>query len=83
MTYRELKNRRTRYSGQAIVEYIIIIAIVAIAAITVLGFFSDRIRTLIAGASSELGDDKAAQEVDAKSASDKMKEMDKDGLGED
>ena len=83
MTYRELKNGRRRSSGQAIVEYIIIIAIVAVAAITVLGFFSDRIRTLIAGAASELGDDQAAAEVDGKSAADKMKDMDKDGLGDD
>ena len=59
--------RRKRKSGQAIVEYIIIIVIVAVAALTVMGFFSDRIRTIIAGAASSFGDNNASQEVDNKS----------------
>ena len=44
-----MKLRRHRRKGQAIVEYIIIIVIVAVAALTVMGLFSDRIRTIIAG----------------------------------
>ena len=41
-----MKLRRHRRKGQAIVEYIIIIVIVAVAALTVMGLFSDRIRTI-------------------------------------
>lgn len=82
MTFRELKKARKHSAGQAIVEYIIIIAIVAIAAITVLGFFSDRIRTIIAGAASELGDTQAADEVNNKGAKDIVKDMDADGLSD-
>lgn len=46
-----------RKSGQAMVEYIIIVVIVAIAAIAVFGIFSDRIREMIGGATEELGGD--------------------------
>jgi Flp pilus assembly pilin Flp len=44
-----------RKSGQAMVEYIIIVVIVAIAAIAVFGVFSDRIREMLGGATEELG----------------------------
>ncbi len=37
------------------VEYIIIVVIVAIAALVVMGSFSNRIRTMIAGATVSLG----------------------------
>ena len=50
-----LKKFRKTQSGQAIVEYIIIVALVAIAAITVISLFSDRIRELFSGATEELG----------------------------
>ena len=49
-----MKLGRNRRKGQAIVEYIIIIVIVAVAALTVMGLFSDRIRTIIAGVASTL-----------------------------
>ena len=39
--------KRRSSGGQAILEYIIIIALVAVAALTVLGLFGDRIRGLI------------------------------------
>ena len=41
--------KRRSSGGQAILEYIIILALVAVAALTVLGLFGDRIRELIAG----------------------------------
>ena len=41
--------KRRSSGGQAILEYIIVIALVAVAALTVLGLFGDRIRQLIAG----------------------------------
>ncbi|MBE6408121.1 MAG: Flp family type IVb pilin [Lentisphaerae bacterium] len=50
-----LKKFRKTQSGQAIVEYIIIVALVAIAAITVISLFSDRIREMFSGATEELG----------------------------
>ena len=54
-----MKRRLRKEKGQAIVEYIIIIVIVAVAALTVMGIFSDRIRTIIAGAASAFGSDNA------------------------
>ena len=74
-----MKIRRTRRTGQAIVEYIIIIVIVAVAALTVMGLFSDRIRNIIAGVASTFGDNNAASAVDTKST-DVLKNMDKDGI---
>lgn len=59
-----MKRRRLRKEkGQAIVEYIIIIVIVAVAALTVMGIFSDRIREIIAGAASAFGSDDAEDAV--------------------
>jgi len=48
---------KRKKSGQAMVEYIIIVVIVAIAAIAVFGAFSDRIRGMVGGATEELGGD--------------------------
>ena len=45
--------RRSR--GQALLEYVIIIAVVAIAALTVLYAFSDQIRAMFSGATEALG----------------------------
>lgn len=74
-----MKIKRNNRRGQAIVEYIIIIVIIAIAALSIMGIFSDRIRTLIAGAASSLGSENAASAVD-KSSAEIVKEMDKDGI---
>lgn len=71
--------RRKRRSGQAIVEYIIIIVIVAVASLTVMGLFSDRIRNIIAGVASTFGDNNASSSVDKKST-EILKDMDKDGI---
>ena len=75
-----MKLGRNRRKGQAIVEYIIIIVIVAVAALAVLGFFSDRIRTIIAGVASTFGDTNAAQQVEDNKSADILKNMDKDGI---
>jgi Flp pilus assembly pilin Flp len=50
-----MKRGMKRQRGQAMVEYIIIVVIVAIAALVVMGSFSNRIRTMIAGATVSLG----------------------------
>ena len=47
--------KRRTSGGQAILEYIIIIALVAVAALTVLGLFGDRIRELISGVTGAVG----------------------------
>ena len=57
-----MKVNRKRYAtkrrssgGQAILEYIIIIALVAVTALTVLGLFGDRIRGLISSSTKAIG----------------------------
>lgn len=71
---------RRKEKGQAIVEYIIIIVIVAVAALTVMGIFSDRIRQIIAGAASSFGSDDAATEYSENNALNILKNMDEGGL---
>lgn len=73
--------RRKRSAGQAIVEYIIIVALVAIAAITVIGFFGDRIKALFSGATTELGSD-AGQQSAGKSSKEMLQSMDASGMGD-
>ena len=41
--------------GQAMTEYIIIVAIIALAALAVFGLFGDRIRAMVGGAVTDLG----------------------------
>jgi len=74
-----MKKLRKRSGGQTIVEYILIITLVAIASLVVLGLFSDRVRTLIAGAASSLGSDEAADAADNKAIT-ILQEMDADGI---
>ena len=52
-----MKRSMKRQRGQALMEYIIIIVVVAIAALVVLGAFSDRLRTMIAGATNSLSNE--------------------------
>ena len=47
--------------GQAVVEYVIIIVVVALAALLVLTAFSDRLRGMIAGVTNTLGGEAAAR----------------------
>ena len=51
-------------SGQGMVEYIIIMAIIALAAVAIFGIFGDTIRQKLSGAVTELGGDSdAAQQA--------------------
>lgn len=75
-----MKKIRKKERGQAIVEYIIIIVIVAVAALTVMSIFSDRIRTIIAGVASTLGDENAADSLDQNSMQ-VLQGMDENGIG--
>jgi Flp pilus assembly pilin Flp len=49
--------KKRKQKGQAIMEYVIIIVIVALAALVVIGAFSDRVRQLFAGVTNTLGGD--------------------------
>ena len=72
--------KRRSSGGQAILEYIIVIALVAVAALTVLGLFGDRIKALIGGSASALGSQNAAEAAGNDGDSlQQLREMDKDG----
>lgn len=69
--------KRRSAGGQAILEYIIIIALVAVAALTVLGFFGDRIRKLISGVTGAIGG--KTTEVQEGDSEQVLKNMDSSG----
>lgn len=52
--------------AQAVVEYVIIIVVVALAALLVLTAFGDRLRAMIAGVTNTLGGEAEAQQGDTK-----------------
>ena len=54
--------QKNRKNGQGMVEYIIIVAVIALAAITIFGLFGDKIREKMGGAVQQLGGTK--DEVD-------------------
>lgn len=67
---------KKKCKGQAIVEYIIIVVIIALAALVIMGMFSDTIRTKIAGAASALGtEEDVTSEVETDSLN-VLKELD-------
>lgn len=68
-----LKNQK----GQAVVEYVIIIVVVALAALLVLTAFSDRLRGMIAGVTNTLGGEAEAQDGDSKQI---LKDLQADGV---
>ena len=69
--------KRRSSGGQAILEYIIIIALVAVAALTVLGLFGDRIRELISGVTGAVGG--KTTEVQEGDSENVLKNMDSSG----
>ena len=64
--------KRRSSSGQAILEYIIIIALVAVAALTVLGLFGDRIRGLIASITRSIGGDTSDANIETGASLDNL-----------
>jgi Flp pilus assembly pilin Flp len=61
-------------------EYIIIVVIVALAAIAIVGIFSDTIRAKFGGAVEELGGDSSAKDSALdQTSTDYMKGLDRDG----
>jgi Tfp pilus assembly protein PilE len=73
-----MKRSMKRQRGQALMEYIIIIVVVAIAALVVLGAFSDRLRTMIAGATNSLSNEEKVS-VD-KSSLDVARDLNAEGI---
>lgn len=47
--------KRRKQRGQAVVEYIILIVVIALAALFVLANFSDRLRSMVTGVTVTLG----------------------------
>jgi Flp pilus assembly pilin Flp len=69
--------RRDGKSGQTMVEYIIIVVVIALAALAIFGVFSDTIRGKLGGAVKELGGDSAkADEATDKSSVQVVKDLD-------
>jgi len=67
--------------GQTLVEYIILVVIIAIAVISIAGVFSDRIRAMFGGATVELGGQQS--QVDSAlttQSKDFLKQINKDGV---
>ena len=77
------KLMRKRSGGQTIVEYILIVVLVALAALTVLGLFSDTLRKKISGVISTLTSGEEASEAQSNvqtKSEDILKDFDETGL---
>lgn len=63
----QIKQRHfgTSQRGQGMTEYIIIVALIAIASITVVSFFGGTVRNQMAGMATELSGQKATSEISA------------------
>jgi Flp pilus assembly pilin Flp len=77
-----MKTKMKRKQGQAMVEYIIIVAVVAVAALVVFGLFGDVIRKKMSGAistlDSEIGSE-AQADVEGNKSGDFLKNLDEEG----
>lgn len=75
---------KTHKKHQAMVEYIIIVAIIAIGALTVFGFFGDTIKEKVSGVVNALGGEKSgeASAEASESSREALTKLTKDGLQE-
>lgn len=81
MKLKERKKSVIRFKnqkGQAVVEYVIIIVVVALGALLVLTAFSDRLRAMIAGVTKTLGADETGH--DGKETKELLEELNEEGL---
>lgn len=69
--------RRKREKGQAFVEYVILIAVVALAALFVLANFSDRLGEMVTGITKTLGG-----EGETTSSLERVQNLKADGAGD-
>ncbi|NLB59951.1 MAG: hypothetical protein GX806_02575 [Lentisphaerae bacterium] len=67
--------KRCHKLGQAMTEYIIIVAIIALAALAIFGLFGDRIRAMVGGATEELGGDASAVQSAVGSEGDSLEHL--------
>ena len=73
------RRNMNKKSGQTMVEYIIIVCIIAVAGIAIFGVFGDRIRGLLGGAVEELGDtDGAVADALSTTSHEYLKQLDAD-----
>ena len=75
-----MKNKRL---GQAMVEYIIIVVVIGVAALAIFGIFGDTLRETFSGATSTLtttDNAKEAQREAERNSADEFRKMDKTGL---
>ena len=70
--------RKRRQKGQAFIEYVILIVVIALAALFVLASFSDRLRDMVTGVTVTLGG-KAADNSD-KDSKDIIKDLGREGI---
>ena len=74
-----IRNRKRRgQRGQAVVEYIILVVVIALGALFVLANFSDRLRDMITGVTVTLGGEEDA--TPDRSSLDIVQELDKTGV---
>ena len=75
-------NKKTRNpkSGQGMVEYIIIVVVIALAAIAIFGVFGDTVREKAGGAVTELGGDESARDEALSTSSEEfLRDLDSEG----
>jgi Flp pilus assembly pilin Flp len=70
--------RKRRQKGQAFIEYVILIVVIALAALFVLASFSDRLRDMVTGVTVTLGG-KPSDDAD-KDSKDIIKELGREGI---
>jgi len=73
-----MKKMKRNRKGQAIVEYIIIVVLIAVGALGIMGAFSDTIKQKMAGVINTFGGDTDSQED--KKSTDTFKELQASGL---
>ena len=78
-----MNGRKRHVRCQTIVEYVLIIAIVVVAAVGILSIFSDTIRTKIAGITKVFDPDADTESELDRGSQEIMEQLDADGLGSD
>ena len=72
--------RRKKNKGQAIIEYVLIIAIVVVASVAILGVFSDTVRSKIAGITKVFDPDAETDDALDKTSQELLEDLDEEGL---
>lgn len=78
-----MKSSTRKRSGQAMVEYIIIVVVIAIAALAVFGYFGGAVQEKVAGATSSIDSGSHASDARDKvqdTTADSLKTLDKTGI---